>query len=479
MYYFDWEILSMNGKYNLVTCNVYKGLIMLSLPIMATSFIQMSYNLMDLIWIGRLEEHAIEATAAVGTIGLVIWFANALAIIPRIGTEVGIANSIGGQDIHRRDGFLYNALYIDIVMAILFSTIILIFGKNIIAFFNFENDIIIDMSEKYMKVMGIGMIFTFLNPVLSGIYNGSGNSKLPFYVNSIGLFINIVLDYFFIFGIWFFPKLGVIGAAVASVISQAVVTFIFLLIIYLKTDILKRFFKFKNNIHSGYIKQIFKIGVPATVHTCVFVLISGFITRIIADWGANAISVQKIGIQIESITWMTTEGFATALSAFVAQNNGANKIERIKESYYKGLKIVGSIGFITMLLLYFIPKQLFQIFIPNDVETLKLGISYLRILSISQVLLSVEIATTGAFNGLGRSDIAAIINIFLTLLRIPGAILILHYNLSLNYMWWLISFTSMLKGLVLYIFFKIYLKNYQRKKAYLIGADTVGKEKSF
>ena len=175
------------------------------------------------------------------------------------------------------------ALYIDIVMAILFSTIILIFGKNIIAFFNFENDIIIDMSEKYMKVMGIGMIFTFLNPVLSGIYNGSGNSKLPFYVNSIGLFINIVLDYFFIFGIWFFPKLGVIGAAVASVISQAVVTFIFLLIIYLKTDILKRFFKFKNNIHSGYIKQIFKIGVPATVHTCVFVLISGFITRIIAD----------------------------------------------------------------------------------------------------------------------------------------------------------------------------------------------------
>ena len=364
-------------------------------------------------------------------------------------------------------------------MAILFSTIILIFGKNIIAFFNFENDIIIDMSEKYMKVMGIGMIFTFLNPVLSGIYNGSGNSKLPFYVNSIGLFINIVLDYFFIFGIWFFPKLGVIGAAVASVISQAVVTFIFLLIIYLKTDILKRFFKFKNNIHSGYIKQIFKIGVPATVHTCVFVLISGFITRIIADWGANAISVQKIGIQIESITWMTTEGFATALSAFVAQNNGANKIERIKESYYKGLKIVGSIGFITMLLLYFIPKQLFQIFIPNDVETLKLGISYLKILSISQVLLSIEIATTGAFNGLGRSDIAAIINIFLTLLRIPGAILILHYNLSLNYMWWLISFTSMLKGLVLYIFFKIYLKNYQRKKAYLIGADTVGKEKSF
>ena len=62
---------------------------MLSLPIMATSFIQMSYNLMDLIWIGRLEEHAIEATAAVGTIGLVIWFANALAIIPRIGPEAG------------------------------------------------------------------------------------------------------------------------------------------------------------------------------------------------------------------------------------------------------------------------------------------------------------------------------------------------------------------------------------------------------
>lgn len=95
------------------------------------------------------------------------------------------------------------------------------------------------------------------------------------------------------------------------------------------------------------------------------------------------------------------------------------------------------------------------------------------------MLLSVEIATTGAFNGLGRSDIAAIINILLTLLRIPGAILILHYNLSLNYMWWLISFTSMLKGLVLYIIFKIYLKDYQRKKAYLIGVDTVGKEKSF
>ena len=102
------------------------------------------------------------------------------------------------------------------------------------------------------------------------------------------------------------------------------------------------------------------------------------IARIIAQWGPTPVAVQKVGSQIESISWMTAGGFSTAISAFVGQNYGAEKWDRIKKGYKKGLQIVGSIGIFATLLLVFGAAPLFKLFIPKDPEALQIGIRYLK-----------------------------------------------------------------------------------------------------
>src|SRR5699024_8686456 len=104
------------------------------------------------------------------------------------------------------------------------------------------------------------------------------------------------------------------------------------------------------------------------------------ITRIISKWGPVAIGVQNVGSQIESISWMTAEGFSTAMSVFIAQNHGADHWDRIKEGYRKGLIIVGAIGIFATVLLIGGAAPIFRLFIPNDKEAIEICITYLKIL---------------------------------------------------------------------------------------------------
>ncbi len=190
------------------------------------------------------------------------------------------------------------------------------------------------------------------------------------------------------------------------------------------------------------------------------------LTRIVAGFGSTAIAVQSIGTQIESLTWMTSEGFSAAMSAFVGQNYGAGKHKRIKEGYKKGMQIVGSIGAFTSIIFVLFPGALFSIFVPNDPLALQEGAIYLRILGLSQFLMSIEIGTAGAFNGLGKTLPPSVVGIIFNCLRIPLAILLSGYfALGLSGVWWSLSITSMLKGLILSLSFIRLLK----KPEYSIG----------
>jgi Na+-driven multidrug efflux pump len=152
---------------------------------------------------------------------------------------------------------------------------------------------------------------------------------------------------------------------------------------------------------------------------------------------------------------MTSEGFAAAISAFVGQNYGANKILRIKEGYYKGIKVLGTFGVFASLLLIFAARPLFTIFTPEDPKAIAEGIIYLRILGLSQLFMSVEIGTAGAFNGLGRTIPPTITGVTLNALRIPAAIFLSTYTmLELSGIWWAISGSSILKGIILFTWYQ-------------------------
>ncbi|MBD7914189.1 MATE family efflux transporter [Clostridium sp. Sa3CUN1] len=449
----------MKKSINLVSGNILSTLFKLAVPILGTSFIQMAYNMVDMIWVGRIGSNAV---AAVGTAGFFTWFGTSLVFISKIGAEIGVAQSIGKKNDKEKNKFIYNSLFINIIIAIIYTIILLIFRKSFIDFFKLGDLEIVNMSINFLVIVSIGMIFSFLNPLFTGIFNASGSSKIPFLINTIGLVFNIVFDPILIFGLFGFPKLGVEGAAIATVSAQAIVTIIFI-ISFVKNGY-NLSLKNKKYLDKEVCFKICKLGIPTALQNCGFAFFAMIIGRIVASWGPVAIAVQKVGSQIEAISWMTAEGFATALTAFVGQNYGANKWDRILKGYKATMIMACTIGIFSTILFVFFGESIFSIFIPEE-EAILSGAIYLKILGYSQLFMCIEITTSGAFSGFGDTVTPSWVSIILTGFRIPIAIFLSSIlALGINGVWWSISGTSIVKGILLLILFIFMIIIPNRKK---------------
>lgn len=450
----------MEKKINLIEGSIAKALFKLALPIMGTSFVQMAYNLIDMIWVGKIGTGAV---AAVGTAGFFTWLANAFILIPKIGAEVGVAQSTGQNDWKEVKKYVKHSIQMVIFFALIYGAILIAFRNGLIGFFNLEEAEIVRATTDYLVIVSCGFVFYFINPVFTAIFNGYGDSRTPFIINSIGLIVNLVLDPLLIMGIGPFPRLGVVGAAIATVISQGVATLIFVikakktLVIFSDIHLLQR----PDRIH---MKRIVTLGLPAAFQSGFFTIIAMVLARIIAQWGSTPIAVQKVGSQIEAISWMTAGGFQTAMSAFVGQNYGAQKWDRVNRGYYIGIGIVSLFGVFATALLYFGARTLFSVFIQEEIA-IQYGIQYLKILGVSQLFMCIEITTAGAFNGISKTIPPSIVGILFNLLRIPCALILSSTSLGLDGIWWAISITSIFKGAVLTIWYLILLK---KREGYVI-----------
>jgi len=446
----------MKNKYDLTKGNILYKLTCLSLPIMGMSLIQMAYNMIDMIWIGRLGK---EAVAAVGTAGFFLKFGFAITALIFIGTGIRTSQSVGEKNYQKANSYAETSIINIIGLITIFIALTLIFRYHLVGFFKLNHPEIEKMTVDYMTIAAFGIFFSSLSLVFTRIFNGHGDGKTPFLITSIGLILNIILDPILIFGLFGFPRLEVIGAAIATVLSQVIVSAI--LFIYLR----KNYQIFTN----GFIydmektKDIIKIGSPIAAQRILFTAFSVFIARIIANWGADAIAVQRIGVQIESISWITAGGFQGALAAFVGQNYGAKKYDRIKKGYFNAIGIISVLGIFASFVLIVFPEPIFRIFLQDD-YIVRLGSSYLRILGVSQLFMVVEMTTVGGFQGIGKTLPPSIVSIVLTGCRIPMALLLSATALELNGIWWSISISSILKGIVLPIWFIIHLKKFNEDK---------------
>ncbi len=446
----------MKNRINLLEGNIFTSLTKLAIPIMATSLIQMAYNMTDMIWIGRVGS---DAVAAVGAAGMFMWLSQGFITLCRAGGQVKVGQSLGSKDIKEATAYARNALQLCIILAILYSITMIVFSKQFIDFFMFDNAKVIKDARDYLVYVSFGLIFGFLNQVVTGLITATGNSKTPFRANSIGLIANIVLDPLFIFGLGPVPAMGVRGAAIATVIAQAIVFVLYYS--YMKHDELFIDLKLFSRPEFNRIKQIFKIGFPPAAQSCMFTLIAMYISRVVASFGAAAVAVQKVGSQIESISWMTADGFAAALNSFVAQNYGAKNLDRAKKGYATAFKISIVLGIITTSILVFLPGPIFYLFIPEK-DILPLGIDYLIILGYSQLFMCVDIVTGGAFAGFGKTALPSIVNVIFTTLRIPIALFLVKI-MGLNGIWWALTITSIIRGILIPTMFML-LQNKIKKK---------------
>ena len=435
----------MQGRIDLTEGKIIDKLVKLALPIMGTSFIQMAYNMVDMIWVGKAGSSAV---AAVGTAGFFPWLAMAFVAISRVGGEVQVAQSMGKNDAEETKSYIKAAIEVNIILSLIYTLVLLIFKDSLIGFFNLGDTSVISMSKKYLVIVALGMIFYFINPIFTAIFNGMGNSKDPFRINTVGLITNIILDPLLILGIGPVPKLGVEGAAIATVFSQFIVTMCFIVMIMKRNN---EYFKVKlfRKISLEYYKSLCKLGMPVAIQSGMFTIFSMLLGVIVASWGPVAIAAQKVGSQIEAISWMTADGIAVALSSFVGQNYGATKYDRINKGFKITLGIATILGIITTSILIFAGKQIFTIFI-NEADAIKEGASYLKILGYSQLFMCVEIITAGAFKGIGRTYIPSIILTLLTGARVPMAYFLSKPEiLGLSGVWWSISISSIIKGILM------------------------------
>ncbi len=435
--------------------NISRGLIRLAIPIMATSFLEMAYNLTDMFWIGMLSSKEV---AAVGTAGYFPWLMMGFVIIPRIGAESLIAQSIGQGKEKERRGYIAAVLQIAVLIGLLYSFFIYRNADWLLNIFQIKEADVVRMAGQYLRIIVFGMPFAFLNPVFTGMFNAHGQSKLPFYFNTTGLVVNMALDPILIFGWLGLPQMGIEGAALATIIAQMTVSSCFIVFMIKDRTEFSRLSLKKISIQRW--TRVFIVGAPVAAQGILFTLFSMGLARIITAWGAAAIAVQKVTAQIEAISWRSAQGFGTALTAYVGQNYGANQNDRVKASYRSAIGKGTAIGVFAAVLLILFPQLLLAPFF-HEPEVLEMGIHCMRIMGVCQMFMSTEIITAGAFNGLGKTLPPSITGIVFTGMRIPLALLLTSF-MGLDGVWWSMTISSILKGLVLPSWF--YFGTYRKLK---------------
>jgi len=425
-----------------------KELFFLAIPIIGSYLLQTAYNLTDMIWVGTMGSNAV---AAVGSAGFFLHLGWAMASIITVGANIKIAHAVGAKDSKLAGRFASSGLWGITLISAVFSTIFWVFPDQFIGFFQMKNPEVNQMAVSYLVISTFGVIISYINLLFISIFNAHSKTKISFKASLIGTLVNIVLDPLLILGF----SLGVEGAAYATIIGRSC-SLLFFYYAYKKSDKIN-FRGLLPNLRK--LKIVFAVGAPAAIQRVSFSIIYIFLARIIAEWGPNAIAVQKIGVQIESITFMIVGGFMQAVTIMVGQSYGAKNITEVPRIYRAGLRMSLTVGLVTTILFLVIPQTLFSVFVPEP-ESIQMGKEYLMILAVSQLFMCLEMISAGVFNGLGKTKIPATISVIFTSMRLPGAYILGFYTfLSLNGVWWSITGSSILKGIMLYFLLRSYFKN--------------------
>lgn len=439
----------LKKKIDLTEGSILKKLLIVAIPVLLTSFIQMTYNLTDMFWVGRVDQvglDPIEAVAAVGTAGFFPWFGMGMIMIVKVGVSVYVSQSAGRNDQLAVNRYATNGLLLMLLIALIYMTFGTFFNHIFVGFFNIENANVETYAMDYLRIISMFGFALFATNLFNGIYDGLGKTINTFYISATGLILNMILDPLLILG----AGLGVRGAAIATAASQVLV-----LSIYIGIYISKKrpaSINFKRYFSWFDIKKIFLLGIPVGIQSMFMTTISIIIGVIVASYGESVMSISRIGSQIEALSWMIASGFQVALASFVGQNYGAYKIDRVKDGYIMSMKLLVPYGLLVNAILFIFAEPLFGIFI-SEPQTLQGGVEYLRIISLSQVFMILELTTAGAFNGLGKTVFPSTVGMIGNALRIPFA----YMATTAAGIWWAISLSSVFKGSILVVLFVFYL----------------------
>ncbi len=382
--------------------NPERSLWTIAIPVIAGMAIQTFYSIVDMLFIGQLGGSSIAAVA----FNMPLYFF-VMGITFGIGTGITatIARAIGEENKEKADNAAKHGLLIALFMGITLTFFGLLFGKNVLSALGSPSELI-DESWSYLRVTCYGMMFIVFSIVFRSILAGEGDMKFPVMVAATGTILNIILDPIFIFDLdeygGFGLDMGVKGAAAASVVSQMIVFFIFIFMLFFKDHSYISFDMVNFTFSKKIMKEILVVGIPSSISMIIMSFGQGVFNYIlIIGYGPNAVAAYTISGRLDMLMFLPIMGIATGLVTTVGMFAGAKRFDKVRSIIIYAISRAFVIVSITSALVYILTPSIIGLFTDDD-DIKDIGISALRILCFTYPFVGIAMPCGRIMQGLGQ-----------------------------------------------------------------------------
>lgn len=409
-----------------------KLIVTMSLPIVISMLVQALYNIIDSIFVAQINENALTAVSLVFPV-------QNLMIAIAVGTGVGInallSRNLGEKNFEDANLAARNGLFLALINSVFMALIGILASKTFFTMQTQEQQII-QYGTQYMTIITVLSIGIFMGITLERLLQATGRTFYTMLTQGLGAIINIILDPIMIFGLLGFPRMGVAGAALATVTGQFIALFLSLYFNIRKNpDIninMKGFRPSKRVIGS-----IYQVGVPAIIMQAIGSVMVFGMNKILLMFSSTATAVFGIYFKLQSFIFMPIFGLNNGIIPIIAYNYGARNKKRILSSVNLGITISVSIMFLGVLLFQLFPAQLLGFFDASE-HMLEIGVPALRIISLCFIPAGYSILVGSVFQSLGNGTYSLFISVARQLLVILPVAFFLAKVFGLHMVWWAI-----------------------------------------
>ena len=409
------------------------ALVRLSVPIVAAYLLQTGYQITDTWWVGRLSAEAVAAVSLCFPINfLMIAIGGGLAIAG----SVLIAQYKGRGQEREMNHVTAQTLIMVLAASIVLSTLGYAFSEPIIRFMGAEPNVLPD-AVRFLQITFLGFIFVFGFFVYQSLTRGLGVVKIPMLIVLLTVILNFALDPLFIFGWGPIPAMGVAGAAMATLFTQALAAAIGFVLLFKGTHGLRpRLADFRPDWK--VIRRTFKLGLPASVENATRALSMLLMTLLVARFGTIPVAAYGIGIRILTFVVIPAMGLAMATTTLVAQNLGAGKLDRAEQTTLYSSLIAFVAPTIGGLFLFLFAVPLAAFFVPNSQPAIEESAHFIRIIAFALGFIGLQHVITATLRGAGNTMAAMVLTIVSAwVIQFPLAyVLSQHRSLGIDGIWW-------------------------------------------
>ena len=403
----------------------------MSLPIMISMLVQALYNVVDSMFVARVSENALTALSIAFPIqNLMI----AVSVGLGVGLNAVVSRALGAKDTKGVNRAATNGIMLMFICGLLF----MLGGATLVRpYFEMQTDIeeIVTSGIDYTSIVMMGSMGVFMQILFERLLQSTGRTMLTMFSQGIGAIINIIFDPIFIFGYFGFPKMGVAGAAYATVLGQWIAALLGLILnIRMNPEVSINMKGFRP--HGATIRLILSIGIPSVVMQSIGSVMTFLMNQILIAFSSTAVAVFGVYFKLQSFVFMPVFGLTNGTVPIVAYNFGARKGERMKKTIQYSVYAAIAIMICGALIFQAIPDKLLMLFDASD-EMLRVGVPALRIISLSFPLAGFGIGAGAVFQALGFSVYSMVISLIRQLVvLIPCAYLISMLTGDVTGVWW-------------------------------------------